>query len=255
MDFRGRNKRLVVDKSDDELLEDKIKKMFEGEPLFERLESEPKWVRSKAVYHKSAVGVRRAATYVNKVPMVAKVAVIIIFSVGVGGIYRLTHNGSTAPGTISEVAGVTDLSSVSGNTTAGGASSNKLPQETPEFDILMPGNKPYERFNIVRVSPGSDNPAYTYIDSIDSVDVKVSQQKLPKQFEYNPELELERVAKDFQATDIIQIDESKVYHGLDDATKTQTVIFIKDGLLVFIISPEKLSDDTWAGYILGLQKQ
>lgn len=258
MDFKFRtSRRRVVDKSEDELLEDKIKKLFDGEPLFERLHSEPKWQRSRAVYKKSISGAKRGALYVNKQPMLVKVISVVILSLGVGGMYQFTHKNPEQPVDVSVVAGTADpvverlaqQNENSANTATGG-----LPRETPSFDLLIPSDKSYKDFDIVRLSPASNEPVYAYIDKIESVDINISEQKVPEQFNYNQDVELERVAREFQATDVIQIDGIMVYYGLSDELKVQSIIFIKNDLLVFIKSPQKLSDDTWAGYITNLKK-
>jgi len=106
----------------------------------------------------------------------------------------------------------------------------------------------------VRVSPEGNDPVYTFIDMVETSKVSISQQEVPKSFEYNKSVELERVAKEFQAIDVIQIDSMKVFHGVSDKNKQQSLIFIKGDLLVFIKSPQKLSDEAWAGYILNLKK-
>jgi hypothetical protein len=75
----------------------------------------------------------------------------------------------------------------------------------------------------------------------------VTQQEVPKKFD------LEKTATEFQATDIIQIDDNKIYHGYSEKGGIQSLIFIKNDKLITIRSPEKFTDDQWAGYVISLQ--
>lgn len=123
-----------------------------------------------------------------------------------------------------------------------------LPRETPVFSLLVPAGSDLEDFDIVRISPAESSPSYTYLDSFtDNGPIfRVTQQEVPKDFN------LANTATDFQATSIIQIDDNVVYHGYSEKGGIQSLIFIKDNKLISIRSPQKFSDDTWAGYIISL---
>ncbi len=123
-----------------------------------------------------------------------------------------------------------------------------------EFELLTPADKDQSSFEVALVSPPENEPVYAYIDKIEEVEIRISQQKMPESFAAEQETKLADVAKDFQATNIIQIDEMKVYHGFTEKFGgVQSLVFIKKDVMVFISSAKKLSDDTWAGYILSLQ--
>lgn len=132
-------------------------------------------------------------------------------------------------------------------------SSGSLPAETPQFELLYPQGKSEKDFKVVRVSPNTNAAAYAYVDTVESAQIKVTQQELPDRLKTDSAVELEKIAKDFQATSIIQVDDQKIYHGLNEKTQVQSLIFIKNERLVFIASPQKLSDDVWAAYYLSLQ--
>jgi hypothetical protein len=230
-------------------LEDKIDKLFSGQDLlFERLETEPKWQRTKKVYEAGIQGARLTGTYVKRQPVALKAAAIIFVSIMAGGLYQLGLNDT--PTSVSEVAGVVDPN----QSTAAVGSIGGLPKEKPDFDILIPAGIKLANLDIVRISPAGNEPVYTYVDDFGGDEISISQQQIPKSFKDDNNTELERLAKSFQATSVIQIDDNKVFHGQSDKTKQQSLIFIKDELLVFIKSPQKLSDEAWAGYIMGLQK-
>ncbi len=235
--------------ADEPSLEDKIDKLFSGQDLlFERLHTEPKWQRTRKVYETGLSGAKRTSTYVRKQPVLVKAVAIIFVSLLAGGLYQIGSSGT--PDSVNEVAGAVDSQSSADGTLG---SIGELPKEKPSFDILIPAGKKIESLGIVRVSPAENDPVYTYVDDFGGDKISISQQQVPKSFKYDKNAELERVAKEFQATDVIQIDETKVFHGLSDKTKQQSLIFIKGNLLVFIKSPQKFDDQVWAGYIVGLK--
>jgi hypothetical protein len=128
-------------------------------------------------------------------------------------------------------------------------SSQELPKEKPNFDLLYPNGASDGSYEVVRNSPEGSDPSYVYVDSFSVADEKfqISQQEVPDNFD------LEKVANDFQATNIIQIDDSKVYHGYSEKAAVQSLIFVKDGKLVLISSPKKFPDDQWANYIISMK--
>lgn len=132
-------------------------------------------------------------------------------------------------------------------------SSGELPEEKPSFSILYPPGKSAEDTKTARVSPNGSAPAYAYTDTLENISLKITQQELPERLQKDADVELEKIAKDFQATSVIQVDENKIYHGYNEKTHVQSLIFIKNKRLVFIAASEKLSDDSWAAYFLSLQ--
>lgn len=126
--------------------------------------------------------------------------------------------------------------------------SQVLPREKPDFQLLYPAGSNEEDFEVVRNNPQSSAPSYVYVDSFpeETVNFQVSQQEVPDNFD------LDKVSRDFQATNVIQIDDSKVYHGFSEKAKIQSLMFVKDGKLVLIASPKQYPDEQWAAYIISL---
>lgn len=234
---------------DEETIEQKVEKLFSGKDLlFERLDAEPKLSVAmqkslNSIRHNSKVAVR----YVHKQPMLAKVAIITVLALSAGGITYISSRPNQGS-SVSEVAGVS-----SGQSTDEISSGKSELSVKPSFTMVLPKGKKESQFKFARVSPDENAPTYAFIDLIGETKINISEQEVPKQFDYNRAVELERVAKDFQATNVIQIDEDKIYHGYSEKLRVQSLVFIKKDRLIFIKSPEKLSDDTWTGYILNLQ--
>lgn len=136
-----------------------------------------------------------------------------------------------------------------GDSTSSLPIADDLTREKPKFPILYPSSKSPDDFDVVRISPEGADVSYTFLDRFteDGQIFKVTQQEIPKNFD------IEKIATDFQATNIIQIDDDKVYHGYSEKGGIQSLIFTKNDRLITIRSPEKFTDDQWAGYIISLQ--
>jgi hypothetical protein len=122
--------------------------------------------------------------------------------------------------------------------------------EKPAFSILYPQGKK-DLLEVTRRTP-TGVLLHTYRDSLEGTEIEVTQQELPESFKTSPSTELEKMAKSFQATDVIQIDQSTIFHGLDEKTRVQSLFTIKANVLISIRSAIKLSDDIWAAYFLSL---
>lgn len=122
-----------------------------------------------------------------------------------------------------------------------------------EFPLLYPIGKSKDSVEVALVSPPNNAPVYAYVDTFNGVELRISQQEIPDSFKGQEDVKLEEVAKDFQATSLLAIDSIKVYYGYTERFGgVQSLVFIKDGVMVFISSAQKFSDDEWVGYILGL---
>jgi len=124
-----------------------------------------------------------------------------------------------------------------------------LPREKPVFSMLYPAGKSASDFDVVRLSPDNNEPAYTFIDELENGNVRIqlTQQVVPANFN------LQQTATEFQATNVITVDDVTVYHGVSESQGVQSLLFIKDDKLISIRSPRKIADDIWASYIAILK--
>jgi hypothetical protein len=129
---------------------------------------------------------------------------------------------------------------------------DELVEEKPTFKALLPIGKTEKDLSFKRVSPQNSDPSYVYIDQLEGKQINVTQQLLPEKFKNDQDSELEKLARDFQATNVIQIDGNKIYHGYSEKANVQSLIFIKNNLLVLIRLSGKISDESWVSYISTL---
>jgi len=123
----------------------------------------------------------------------------------------------------------------------------------PDFTVLMPQSATKDKLKSVTRKTPDGSVVYSYEDKLSGTKIEVTQQQLPSEFASAPQIELEKIAKSFQATSVIQIDGQNVYHGLNEKTGIQLLVAIKSNLLVFIRSDKKLPDEAWVGYITSLK--
>ncbi|MCB9821310.1 hypothetical protein H6798_02130 [Candidatus Nomurabacteria bacterium] len=123
----------------------------------------------------------------------------------------------------------------------------KVDSSDLEFQLLYPNGDP-SNYTVRKINPPNTATTYTYIVSLDKQsEIYVSQQQVPDNFD------LAKVATDFQATNIIEVDSVKLYSGISEKQGIQSVVFIKDNTLFLIKSPTKLSDDEWVSFYLSLR--
>lgn len=121
----------------------------------------------------------------------------------------------------------------------------------PNYAVLPEGKNIDQLGGWQLLSPPDGSKVYVYSDKLDGIKIKVSQQILPKDFTSNPNAKLSDVAKGYNATRIIDVDGIKVYIGTN-AEGPQSVIFIKNGLLVLIKSDKPISDTSYSAYVKSL---
>lgn len=123
----------------------------------------------------------------------------------------------------------------------------------PQFDAVLPAGKTIEDLGgWVRVSPADKDPVFAYVDSSNGVQLNVSQQVLPENLRTSTDQAVEKLAQGFAANEKIVVDGMTAYLGTS-IHGPQSVIFVKNGLLILIKSSGKLTHEQWAGYISSLQ--
>lgn len=132
-------------------------------------------------------------------------------------------------------------------------SSVDLSIKSPAFSTVLPNGKSINDLGgWNRVSPADSNLVVAYIDKLDDVTVRVSQQPLPDNLQDDTKQELANLAIDFGATEKITVNGNQVYIGTSK-DGPQSVILTIDNLLILIKSDSKISDDSWAKYISNLR--
>ena len=125
-------------------------------------------------------------------------------------------------------------------------------KDVPTFETVLPKNKSIDQLGgWTRISPPENDPVYAYTDTIDNVSITVSQQPAPNSFKNNLDTEVAEVAKKFNATSQLDTSGVKVYIGTS-AKGPQSVIFVKNNLLILIKSVQKIDDNKWTAYINSL---
>lgn len=212
----------------------------------------------KKTLRKHQYGEAKSSLYVNIKKIFKNVPLVFKGSVKKTKIFLVSNKKQATTGLVILLFGSISLTAYSklsinnptstlGESTAS-VSSDTLPREKPEFSLLFPFGKGLEDYDVVRISPLEAEPSYTYIDNFTEggQTFRVTQQKIPENFT------LSETALDFQASNVIQVDENIIYHGYSEQGGIQSLIFIKNEKLVTIRSSQKFDDDLWANYYLSL---
>jgi hypothetical protein len=128
-----------------------------------------------------------------------------------------------------------------------------LTRGTPDYSTITPAGRSVDDLGgWARVSPPYSSPVYSFVDKIDGVQINVSEQPLPKDFQTDTASHIERTATDFNATEKVQAKSTVFYIGTA-SNGPQSVIFTKNGLLILIKSGAPLTTSQWATYIDNLR--
>lgn len=103
-----------------------------------------------------------------------------------------------------------------------------------------------------RISPPDRDPVFAYSDTIDGVNISVSQQPLPQSFKGNVDGSIAELAKGYNATNKLDANGTTAYIGTS-AKGPQSVILTRDGLLILIKSEKNIKDSSWERYIAQLE--
>lgn len=120
--------------------------------------------------------------------------------------------------------------------------------EKPSFAVSKPDTISADEQ--VKFDPSKKVASYN--DTLNGVNIVVSQQPLPETFKDNPFGELEKVASSFSATESFVVKDFKVYIGVS-IKGPQSLILIKDKKLIFIQSESKIPNTKWVEYIETLK--
>lgn len=123
---------------------------------------------------------------------------------------------------------------------------------SPDFATITPNAESTSKVGgWQRISPSYAAAVYAYADTISGVGVTVSEQQLPVSFKSDPEGQLQKMATAYNATEQLTTGDTKVYIGTS-INGPQSVIFIKNNLLVLIKSEKVIDNKSWLHYIAAL---
>lgn len=122
-------------------------------------------------------------------------------------------------------------------------------ENAPPFSTVVPKNTTIEKLGgWQQLTPPDGTPVYVYTDTVNGVPVSVSQQALPATFKSDRQAKLTEVAKGYNATTQLIAGDVKAYIGTS-ARGPQSVLFIKENVLVLIKSRENIPTESWIAYI------
>lgn len=130
---------------------------------------------------------------------------------------------------------------------------DRLERGTPSFPTVLPKGKTAEQLGgWTRVSPPQGEAVYAYTDTIDRIPISVSQQPLPAELRQNTAAKVEEMAYSFSATEKMTVGRTTLYIG-SSSNGPQSVILVKDDLLVLMKSTAPISSKKWGDYAASLR--
>lgn len=127
-----------------------------------------------------------------------------------------------------------------------------LQKGTPTYKTILPAGHTIADFGgWTRVSPPKRDPVYAYADHIGAIPIIVSEQPIPKDWRDGPDGEVRSLADTYGASKTLKAGSTTVYSGVS-AKGPQSIIFIKNGLLVLIKASAAVPDGQWQEYIQSL---
>lgn len=125
--------------------------------------------------------------------------------------------------------------------------------DAPNFSALLPADKTIESLGgWQRLTPPGSDPVYVYADKLAGVRIRVSQQALPESFKSSPDAKLLEVARGYSATNPFEANGVKAYSGVS-TQGPQSVLFVKNDVLVLVFADEEIQDAAWISYINSLR--
>lgn len=127
----------------------------------------------------------------------------------------------------------------------------KLETGTPDYSTVTPDNK---KIVWTKISPPeSDTAIYAYADKITDVPISVTEQPLPDDFKTETSYKIEKLAKSYDANTKLSADDISIYVGTSVRDSVQSVILVKNNLLIMIKSKNIISDQEWVNYVNSLE--
>jgi hypothetical protein len=122
----------------------------------------------------------------------------------------------------------------------------------PDYAVMSPSGAGVESLGgYALISPAGEPKVYAYTDTINGIPIKVSQQELPDSIG-NDAQKLRDLASRFNATEQLEVDERSAYVGTS-VDGPQSVIFVRENILVLIASDAKVPNKDWVEYLGNLK--
>lgn len=122
----------------------------------------------------------------------------------------------------------------------------------PEYATILPSGKKIDDLGgWKRISPPDKEPVFAFADTINGVNVSVSEQPLPADFKDDLDTKVAQLAQKFNANEKIAAGDTTVYVGTS-SKGPQSAIFAKHNLLILIKSEKKIENAAWATYVRSL---
>jgi hypothetical protein len=123
----------------------------------------------------------------------------------------------------------------------------------PNYQTILPEGKSIENYGAwVRVSPENKNPVYAYADKLNNVLINVSEQPVPVTFKADIQGSMKKLAEQYSANDIVTAGDVTAYIGTS-IKGPQSVLLIKDDILILMKSASRIPDNYWTDYIRSLR--
>lgn len=130
------------------------------------------------------------------------------------------------------------------------SSKNHSSKTTPHYQTALPKDHAISALGGWATPPNSP-PVFTYTDQVGGATLHVSEQQLPASFKANPTSTVAQMATQFGATDKVTAGSTTVYIGTS-VKGPQSVIFVKNNLLILVRTDKAIPDSAWQTYAANL---
>ena len=128
-----------------------------------------------------------------------------------------------------------------------------LTKGTPDYPTVLPTGKTIQELGgWTLVSPPGRDPVFAYIDKIGNMQINVSQQPLPEEFKSDTAAKIEKLAKEYGASEKLTTSDTEAYIGTSEKGP-QSVILSKGDLLILMKSAVRIDNAKWEEYISSLR--
>ena len=128
-----------------------------------------------------------------------------------------------------------------------------LTKGTPDYPTVLPAGKTIQELGgWTLVSPPGRDPVFAYIDKIGNMQINVSQQPLPEEFKSDTAAKIEKLAKEYGASEKLTTNDTEAYIGTSEKGP-QSVILSKGDLLILMKSAVRIDNAKWEEYISSLR--